>query len=204
MRPSSAAALLPHDGAFTAEHDPYAACAESRILARKSAHRLDDGIILARHLAHITEAGSTHLDQRTRASLAQTARNGIAGLLATYLCARHFFAEISFITSISRFFSGISFFSRPFSTFKAFNRFTSSPTISPKRLRQAHIDASLTPWRLATSALKAECFHLTKYEDVDALRFGLRSYIDDYDQHRIKAKLGGSSPAAYRMRTGKY
>lgn len=37
--------------------------------------------------------------------------------------------------------------------------------------------------------VKEECFHLTDYEDVDALRSGLKSYIDYYNQHRIKAKL---------------
>ena len=52
--------------------------------------------------------------------------------------------------------------------------------------------------------LKAECFHLTDYEDVDALRSGLRTYIDYYNRHRIKAKLGGLSPVEYRMRAGKY
>ena len=48
--------------------------------------------------------------------------------------------------------------------------------------------------------LKAEYFHLTEFEDVDALRAGLKSYIDYYNRHRIKSKLGGLSPLEYRMR----
>lgn len=51
--------------------------------------------------------------------------------------------------------------------------------------------------------LKAEYFHLTDFEDVDALRVGLKGYIDYYNRHRIKSKLGGLSPVEYRMRAGK-
>jgi putative transposase len=51
--------------------------------------------------------------------------------------------------------------------------------------------------------LKAECFHLTKFENIDALREGLKDYIDYYNWHRIKSKLGGLSPVEYRMRMDK-
>lgn len=51
--------------------------------------------------------------------------------------------------------------------------------------------------------LKAEYFHLTDFEDVDALRAGLKGYINYYNRHRIKSKLGGLSPVEYRMRGGK-
>ncbi|RKF35690.1 hypothetical protein BCY88_08580 [Paraburkholderia fungorum] len=51
--------------------------------------------------------------------------------------------------------------------------------------------------------LKAEYFHLTDFEDVDALRVGPKGYIDYYNRHRIKSKLGGLSPVEYRMRAGK-
>jgi transposase InsO family protein len=53
------------------------------------------------------------------------------------------------------------------------------------------------------SAAKAEYFHLTDFEDVDALRAGLKGYIDYYNRHRIGSKLCGLSPVAYRMRAGK-
>ncbi|TGP12979.1 IS3 family transposase, partial [Mesorhizobium sp. M2D.F.Ca.ET.233.01.1.1] len=46
--------------------------------------------------------------------------------------------------------------------------------------------------------LKAEYFHLTDFEDVDALRAGLKGYIDYYNRNRIKSKLGGLSPVEYR------
>lgn len=52
--------------------------------------------------------------------------------------------------------------------------------------------------------LKAECFYLGDYKDVDALRSGLKSYIDYYNRHRIKSKLGGLSPVEYRMRAEKH
>jgi len=51
--------------------------------------------------------------------------------------------------------------------------------------------------------LKADYFHLTDFEDVDALRAGLKGYIDYYNRHRIKSKPGGLSPVEYRMRAGK-
>lgn len=50
--------------------------------------------------------------------------------------------------------------------------------------------------------LKAECFHLNEFADVDALRASLKEYIDYYNRQRIKAKLGGLSPVDYRMRAG--
>ncbi|WP_437343833.1 IS3 family transposase [Pandoraea cepalis] len=37
----------------------------------------------------------------------------------------------------------------------------------------------------------------------NALRVGLKGYIDYYNRHRIKSKLGGLSPVEYRMRAGK-
>lgn len=50
--------------------------------------------------------------------------------------------------------------------------------------------------------LKAECFHLNKFADIDALRASLKEYIDYYNRQRIKVKLGGLSPLDYRMRAG--
>ncbi|WP_407668639.1 IS3 family transposase [Paraburkholderia xenovorans] len=51
--------------------------------------------------------------------------------------------------------------------------------------------------------MRFEYFHLTDFEDVDALRTGLEGYIDYYNRHRIRSKLGGLSPVEYRMRAGK-
>jgi transposase InsO family protein len=48
--------------------------------------------------------------------------------------------------------------------------------------------------------LKAEYFYLTDFENVDALRAGLRGYVDYYNRRRIKSKLGGMSPVEYRTR----
>jgi len=51
--------------------------------------------------------------------------------------------------------------------------------------------------------LKDEYFHLTDFEDVDTMQAGLKGYIDYYNRHRIKSKLGGLSPVEYLMRAGK-
>ena len=48
------------------------------------------------------------------------------------------------------------------------------------------------------ATLKAEYFHLSEFEDVEQLNAGLTSYIDYYNWHRIKLKLGGMSPVEYR------
>ncbi|WP_429497560.1 IS3 family transposase [Robbsia andropogonis] len=50
--------------------------------------------------------------------------------------------------------------------------------------------------------LKAEYFHLNEFADINALRAGLKEYIDYYNRQRIKSKLGGLSPVGYRMRAG--
>jgi putative transposase len=47
--------------------------------------------------------------------------------------------------------------------------------------------------------LKAEYFHLSKFEDVEQLNAGLKCYIDYYNRRRIKMKLGGMSPVEYRL-----
>jgi hypothetical protein len=65
--------------------------------------------------------------------------------------AHHFFAAISFMTSISRSRSATSRFSRVFSASRAFRRFASGTSIAPNRLRQVYSVASLTPCRFATS-----------------------------------------------------
>jgi transposase InsO family protein len=49
--------------------------------------------------------------------------------------------------------------------------------------------------------LKAEYFHLSEFEDVEQLNAGLKLYIDYYNRHRIKMKLGGMSPVEYRLQT---
>ena len=50
------------------------------------------------------------------------------------------------------------------------------------------------------ATLKAEYFHLSDFdEDVEQLNAGLRRYIDYYNRHRIKSKLGDMSPVEYRL-----
>ncbi|MFX1682948.1 IS3 family transposase, partial [Mitsuaria sp. CC2] len=46
--------------------------------------------------------------------------------------------------------------------------------------------------------LKSEFFRLNKFESVEQLRQGLRRYIHYYNHHRLKLKLKGLSPVAYR------
>jgi putative transposase len=49
------------------------------------------------------------------------------------------------------------------------------------------------------ATLKAEYFHLSDFEDVEQLNGGPKRYIDYYNRQRIKTKLGGMSPAEYRL-----
>ncbi|EDW2060552.1 IS3 family transposase [Salmonella enterica subsp. enterica serovar Oslo] len=47
--------------------------------------------------------------------------------------------------------------------------------------------------------LKSECYYLNEYKNVDDLKRDIISYIDYYNQLRIKEKLGGLSPVQYRL-----
>lgn len=47
--------------------------------------------------------------------------------------------------------------------------------------------------------LKSEYFHLNDFKDVEQLNADLKRYIDYYNRHRIKLKLGGMSPVEYRL-----
>lgn len=46
--------------------------------------------------------------------------------------------------------------------------------------------------------LKAEFFHLSRFDDVGKLQGGIARYIDYYNNQRIKLKLKGLSPVQYR------
>lgn len=46
--------------------------------------------------------------------------------------------------------------------------------------------------------LKSEMFHLQQYASFEALESAIERYIHYYNNHRIKAKLGGLSPVNYR------
>ena len=46
--------------------------------------------------------------------------------------------------------------------------------------------------------LKAEFFHLNRFENVDQLQTGIKQYIRYYNHDRIKLKLKGLSPVQYR------
>ena len=73
-------------------------------------------------------------------------------LLAADGCAYHFFAAISFTTSISRSRSARSFFSLAFSCSNWRSFFTSSAFMPLERWRQVYIVCSLMPCRLAACA----------------------------------------------------
>ena len=46
--------------------------------------------------------------------------------------------------------------------------------------------------------LKAEFFHLKRFESLEQLQTGIRQYIHYYNHERIKLKLKGLSPVQYR------
>src|SRR4051812_37943043 len=76
-----------------------------------------------------------NLDQRASPPLRQPPLRGAGHLLTARRHAHHFFALISFITSISRSRSATSFFSRAFSASSCFRRRTSLAWNVPKRFR---------------------------------------------------------------------
>src|SRR6187399_2567975 len=94
----------------------------------------------------------SHLEQRTRQSAGQTTAASKLDLLPPGVCAHHFFAAISFITSIARSRSASSFFSLPFSDSSAFSFLASSASVAPKRLRHEYSVCSLTEYFFAASA----------------------------------------------------
>lgn len=47
--------------------------------------------------------------------------------------------------------------------------------------------------------LKAEFFHLNRFESIEQLQAGIRQYIRYYNHDRIKLKLKGLSPVQYRV-----
>jgi len=47
---------------------------------------------------------------------------------------------------------------------------------------------------------KSECYYLNEYKSVEELKRDIISYIDYYNNLRIKEKLGGLSPIEYRLR----
>ena len=48
--------------------------------------------------------------------------------------------------------------------------------------------------------LKAEFFHLTRFDSVAQLEAGVHDYIGYYNHERIKLGLQGLSPVEYRLR----
>lgn len=46
--------------------------------------------------------------------------------------------------------------------------------------------------------LKAEFFHLNKFDSVEQLQTGIRQYLHYYNHERIRLKLKGPSPVQYR------
>jgi len=160
--------------AIAAQKDPHPSGAVPRILRRVVTHGFDNWSVLHRHLGLVHQPRSGNVHQRTGPSLRHTPANRIPGLLQTRLHAHHFFTAISFITSISRSRSAKIFFNRLFSCSKALSLRTSSVPISPNFLRQAYIEGSLTPWRLATSATgdrSASCNIRTICSSVNLARF---------------------------------
>lgn len=100
--------------AITAQEDPDAPVAVARILRSQHGHPLQDRSVTAL-VERYPSAEAGHLQQRAGSSLGQASALRIRHLLATGRHAYHFFAAISFITSISRSRSATSFFSRAFS-----------------------------------------------------------------------------------------
>lgn len=68
-------------------------------------------------------------------------------------------------------------------------------TQSMSRKGNCHDNASMESF---FAVLKSEYFHLNKFTSADELMKGLDEYIAYYNNERIKMKLNGLSPTAYR------
>ena len=101
----------------------------------KLTHPCQHGRILYGHPRSIAQCRSSHLDQRASPPLRQAPPRREHHLGTASRHAHHFFALISFITSISRSRSATSFFSRAFSASSCFSRRTSSAWNAPIRTR---------------------------------------------------------------------
>src|SRR3954468_22019540 len=134
------------------QEDADAAVTVSRVLRGELAHPRPDWRVLLRQPRLVAQRRAGHLDQRARPPARQAALPRVLDLLPSTARAHHFFAAISFITSISRSRSATMRLSRPFSASRAFSRFASVTSIAPKRFRHVYRVPSLTPCFLATSA----------------------------------------------------
>lgn len=53
------------------------------------------------------------------------------------------------------------------------------------------------------ATLKTEYFYLSDFGNVEQLNAGLKNYINYYNRHRIKSKLGAMSPVEYRLQAAR-
>jgi hypothetical protein len=104
-----------HAVAVAPEKDADAAIAASRILRRQLLHLLDHGRVLCCLATLVAQCRSRHLKQRAGPPRRETMLPAIRNRPPTGRHAHQFFAATSFMTSISRSSSPISFFSRAFS-----------------------------------------------------------------------------------------
>ena len=112
--------------AVATQKNAHAPVAKARILRRKLRHPCDHRRVLDRLPRSIMQGRPSDLDQRANPPLRQAAARRVNHLATASRHAHHFFALISFITSISRSRSATSFLSRAFSCSSCFRRRTSS------------------------------------------------------------------------------
>src|SRR5262249_58223144 len=105
----------------------------TRILPRQLRHPRQHRPILFLLRRAIVQRGSPDTKQRASPPLRQTFARRVRYCDTASRHAHHFFAVISFITSISRSRSATSFFSRAFSASSCFRRRTSLAWNVPKR-----------------------------------------------------------------------
>src|SRR5690606_12675824 len=120
----------------TAQKDGDAPIAVTRILRREFGHARERRRILVRHARAVAQARSRHPQKRAGPPLRQSFVHRVFHPSPASRHAHHFFAAISFITSISRSRSASSFLSFAFSASSCLKRRTSDASNVPNRLRQ--------------------------------------------------------------------
>ncbi|SIT35882.1 conserved hypothetical protein [Paraburkholderia ribeironis] len=68
-------------------------------------------------------------------------------------------------------------------------------TQSMSRKANCHDNAAMESF---FGTLESEFFRLNRFENLDALKAGIKHYIHYYNHKRIKPKLKGLSPVMYR------
>lgn len=138
--------------ALLGQHAPNDVAAPRGMVGNHASNHLHQRRSPYRKHVPVRQHRTRHAKQEAGATLRDPAGAGESGGRKALRNAHHFFALISFITSISRSRSAKIFLSRAFSCSRRFKSVTWFLSMPPKRLRQLYSVGSVIPCLRATSA----------------------------------------------------